>query len=488
MKVIKSLLSIALCLFFYTNSAQTINWGAEADAGTEMYKMGWHEGFLYNAQFNFDESFLIQKIANDMSVALSKEIKIEGASNTSPVHFQISDDQIQVFIVKELGKSEGGTQLFLETFDLEGDFIKSKLIYAFEKKGLKSFGGSGSIIASSADGKKLALAQTLYANGVKESFDIQLYTFDSNGENLEVFSKSIVAYRDLKSRELKELFIDSKGNFIVNYAVQEYTPYRKYSKLLILDDKGSTVVDRGFKFDDVAYAQVEMELSDDDRLYITGMLEKAVNGRLANVGFFISNFSKETFVLNEIQEFKYEEDFFLKLGYKVKDDGRVSFKGVYLLELVIEKNKGFLIASHRMQPETVTYDAEILVIPFDSELKLSGTKVIPRLLTLSVAMQNGFGYFSFIENGGLKVIYTDHSKNLEINELDNLKITSSPNSNNAVLYLATVNPNEPIQRSILSISNPIEGYLIPKKCQAEDGRYVLNVMNKGKVIYGEVKF
>ena len=206
--------------------------------------------------------------------------------------------------------------------------------------------------------------------------------------------------------------------------------------------------------------------------------------------FFIGKFNSKTFEIETIKEYPYTEDFFKSLGYKVKKDGEIRFRGQYKLDIFLnDQGGGYFIANHKSYyRSTGIVNKELLVIPFDSDLGMGDIQVIPRHLNSYKPLLNGLGYFAFIREGALNIVYTDNKENLKVKELERARETANPMGGSAAIIIAEIDGNNPVKRSVLSTENKINGYLLPKKCHANESKFVVNIGNRGKVLYGEILF
>jgi len=174
------------------------------------------------------------------------------------------------------------------------------------------------------------------------------------------------------------------------------------------------------------------------------------------------------------------------LGYKIKKDGRVKFKGSYDLEIITNQDgSGYLIADHVIRQENYYAGKESIVFPFDKEGQLNGDKVV---LPKDQSGTEGLGYFAFSRNNQLYILYNGVIKNLEINSLDDLKSMKKVDDNGSATLVATIENGEKLKREMLFSYKEQDGYLVYDKCFYDEKGILINIMDKKKLRYGKLNF
>lgn len=495
MKLKLTTLVISILILQMHSSSQNISWGKEAKANRasgELYSLGWHNGFLYNIEeegagtMKMGGDIQLEKISKDMTLMSSKKIKTEinAFSNT---FYEKIDDEFRMYTIA--GSLKDKLKIIYNAYTLDAQSKGSTEIMDFMP--VDDYGAYGYTYDFCISPNKEKMGYTNMFYDVKdEKYLINVHSFNTNGGETKSTAKEEQITGKLFNARIIQTEVDNKGNIIICYVVREEKPTKFVHKLLVLNSEHEVLVDRSLEFDKFFIGNITIKLSNRNEAFFTGMIGSTESENRAYSGFVIGKFNSETYGIEAIKEYPYTDEFFQGLGYKIKKDGRIKFSGSYLLDLELDNQKGggYFIANHKdYYRNSGIANKEILVIPFDSELDMGDVKVVPRHLNSYAPLLNGLGYFSFIQNSELNIVYTDHIDNEKVTELDDLKETDNPKDKKAAIYLAKIRKGTPIKRSIISSENSIGGYLIPEKCQESNGKVVLNVGNKSKVLYGELK-
>lgn len=506
MKTLHKLILISSLLFssLLMGQAQesSLRWGSEAKANKAsgyLYSLGWYNGYLYNIEIEqggtmkMGGSLHLEKLSKNMQLTLSKEINIDGLNAWSALHFLLVEGKINIYTIlrKEDNRKEGA--LFCFSYDLNGRLKNKKMVFDFKEYVFDDYESSGGF-SSYAFGNSTNKEKVIYAFTLKkkksEEYKMVVVNFDPDGSNSKLVEWGS-RKEGISSLGINQLLSDNNGNIIINYYTRTDNGSVSQDNLTVINEGGNEILDEKLVFDDFFLDRVEAKISEDNLVYFTGMLGSERKGKQTHNGFFIAKLNDEKTDIEQFKPYPYTEEFLTKLGYKVKENGKVNFLGKYEMNIELKKSGGgYLIANHveRYRSAGIS-NKELVILPFNQDIEVEAPIAIPRELKSYAPLLNGLGYFSFIHNEKLNIVYTDHIKNVNVNSFDNIKAADNPKDKTAAIYMATLKDGDKsFERKILSFENKINGYLIPDKCQSEDGKYVINVGNKSKVLYGELKF
>ena len=492
----KYILFLAINSILISNIAlgQTVKWGQEAKtdkASGSITSLGWHEGYLYNIEregaksFSFGGELRLEKLTKDLKVVLSKELE-EAKSYLS--HFEIQGEEIVVYKT-DYTRSSRKMDIIKVRFNLNGQLLGKEEIVTIElKKGYIPSGG----FSSSPDGSIINLFLAL-TNEDKKELELVSLTFDSKTEaGFKRVDQSFTLEEGKTYATAEEYKVDNASNvYVVLKSSEKFNSDILCNHLLVLDKNGEYLLNKKLDFEDFLLTEIEVKISSNNQAYFTGMISTYNDKEsLMNNGFFLFDLDQSTFEIGNFKSFVYNEEFFLSLGYKIKKDGYVKFSGLYNLEIILNDNGGgFLVANHKTNfRSSGVSNKELVVLSFSDDLTIDAPLVVPRSLNSYPPLLNGLGYLGFCRGTELHLVYTDHEDNIEEKLLEDMKDADNPLDKKAVIYIASVTPGEGVKRKILSSENEIKGYLIPDKCQSTNDKVILNVGNKKKTLYGEIKF
>ena len=344
--------------------------------------------------------------------------------------------------------------LYYDSYTLDGEKIKTKQIANITANNSSTSINNRYEFNASSNKNTIAFVG-IYPELNEGFFTMAISLFDQQAENFREFLFEFKTENKLEGVALSQLEIHNKGNVLINYLVKEEKTNRRSSKLLFISSDGKILLDQALEFEDFFMDNIKLKVSENNEIYFTGMLGTEENNNTSFGGFFIGRFNAETYEIETIKPYAYSEEFFLSLGYKVRENGKVTFSGYYTLDLVLKHNGGgFFIATHLDLKGFDSENLELVIIPFNEKLEMDNPKAIPRYLN-TTAVPNGAGYFAFIRENQLHLIYTDHVENIETNLVEEAYKLDNPKDRKAATFLATIEYGESVRREVIVRDNEI---------------------------------
>lgn len=306
----------------------------------------------------------------------------------------------------------------------------------------------------------------------------------------KITSKTISVSEDIKLGSLYDSKITNDGATvsILGYKNKDQSPY--LYNFIIKSSEGEYKEPMPLKFEgNLYFDRMELVPNDKNKFFFSGFcLTKGEKKNLYN-GFFLATLNIANNEIESFSDFAYTEEFFLSLGYKIKNNGSVKFTGSYDLEIIPNEKSGggFLIADHSNFNGRYWTTEETIIIPFDSAGELGNKLILPKQQSVDKGTLGGAGYFAFNQNDKLYILYNGSTKNLGINDLDDLKMEKTADSKRSVTIIASIEEDKKIKREKLFTYKEKKGYLVPNKCFKDENQILISIIDKKKVRYGTLE-
>lgn len=503
-------IAIVLILLFSLTSINTanaqrasINWGpvekTDKNKGN-IEAIGWLDDSFYSLRqqttMMLKSNFYLERVDKNMNIRYSKKLDLKDYFAPAVL---FKDKKIYMYRLsaKETGFSSIG--LHEAIFDLNGRKIQDRLVTELDNIGRYNFNKTTTIIEVSPNGKQLGV---VIAKEELKDDQVEVTTIHipvDEPENYQSEIKLFEAVENANDADLAQVFVNNQGHILFslgtadrNFNNQAKSEPYEYSLIPWGPETGYGKAQK-LVFDGVFFDQILIEKIDED-FFMTGMLLVKEEKKSQYIGFFLCKLNSENAELSNLSTFPYETSFFEALGYKIKKGGRIAFNGYFHLGLQnLETDGGYLIADHRVSNYA---SKELIAIPFDSEGNLGTLSVLPKYQydynaanKPSMYVINSIGYFAFSKGDQLHIVYADHKDNIEVIELDDLKNAKKPDDKEMVAVMAKINQGEKVEREILySVKEKKGAFLIPEKCFAKDGRFIIHIADGKHAQYGQLKF
>lgn len=489
-----SLLTItfSLLLTFNTQAQNAnINWGPEGK-GDRNYgpidALGWNQGNFYTMHRKMSSMgkyrYYLEKLDKNLTLVYSKKLDNK---NYAPSFAKIIDNNIYFFQMRNKGLSMKEVEIYYNVYDFEGNLLREEVLTTID--GLEKWSQMVDpyIIDDSEDGSKIGFVLTNehrkegYVKIINGLIDVN----DLN--NVKIHTTQLSIPEKPVGTNLSNMVVSNNGEIVNTYGFQEEyeDPYTYRFLLLGTDGKYKEPISLKSK-EDIYLGNIIMEPSGDSDYMFSGMIISKNGKDVLSNGFFLSKLDVETGEITSMSSFPYTEEFFQSLGYKVKDDGRIKFEGHYKLQIVPneESGGGYLIADHYTHSNVDRLTEEALIIPFDKAGELGKTIVLAKSQRIGNSEDFGLGYFAFVQNNNLHMVYSDDTENLNHNGLKEVEQMKDMRKKSSVAVLTIIDQQGKIQKEKLFSYKEQDGFLVPKKCDFSTENILLSIIDGKKVKYG----
>lgn len=495
------LITLTILLSIAINAQEyQLNWGPEEKgdkSSGSIDALGWNQGNFYTMQTRMSNmakrKFFLEKLDENLNLVYSKKLETK---NYGPSFAKIINDQIYFFQIRNKGFSTKEAEFYYNIYDLEGNFIEEVILANID--GLARWSQMGGYwMDDSPNGKKIGfiLTDDNFKDGYIRLIDGLVDV--SNLSKATITSKTISVSEDIEMSNLYDAAISNNGSIAhtLGYRSDYKTPY--LYNLITLNEEGNYTEPIPLKFeDDLYFDRIKLVPNGNDKFIFTGFyLTKGKRKNLIN-GFFIATLNTKSNEIETFSDFAYTEEFFQSLGYKIKKNGRVKFSGSFDLELIPNEKSGggFLIADHTDVDKQYRIATETIIIPYDKSGELGEKMILPKAQSISIGSSfgggttGGSGYFAFCKNDKLYMLYNGSLKNLNINDLDDLKAEKEPDSRKSATILATIEKGNGVKREKLFSFKERGGYIVPDKCFKDENEILISIIDKRKIRYGTLEF
>lgn len=489
------LLSLAILIGLNANAQEVkIKWGPESK-GQATYNgiesVGWSKGNYFTSQSKFNNMakrvYYLEKISSSLNLQFSKKLE---SKTYSASYIKIINDYVYMIQMKNDGLKMNKAILYYNKYNLNGDLMVSKDI--LEVENLYRFNQMFSNInyTTSPDGNTIGIS---FLNEWPKENYVKMVNIilDANDLNNYKVYEDQFSYNSEKLPEyltLPEISITNNGSLVsmIAHKFDIDDPFHYEMKILNKDGQFNSPID--LKLDEFYLNQIQFTPYDDyvvfNGLYVVEQEKKNVAQ-----GFFLAQLNIEENKIDNISSFPYSLEFFTSLGYKIKKDGTVKFGGYYDFEILpTSDGGGYLIADHKSGSYYSKGSFESVIIPFNKNLELSETMVLPKKNYGEKAHVNGYGYFAFLKEDILYMVYNDSEENIQNESFEDLEQMKNVDDKNVAVFLAEIQPGKQIKRQILFTYKDKGGYLLPPKCSKDDGKILINIADGKKLKYGLLNF
>lgn len=488
---------ISLIILFSTSiyaQNNRLKWGPveKGDRSTGgIEALGWNQGSFYTIQERMNKmiqrKYYLEKLDKNLKLVYSKKLKVK---NYGSSYAKIINNQVYLFQIRNKGLSTKEVEFYYNVYDLDGNFIEEVIVANID--GLKKWSQvfDHYWINDSPDGNKIGFAITdvNYKDGYIRLINGVIET--SNLSSAKITSKTISVPADINLSRMYHAKITNEGAIVsvLGYTDKIESPF--LYNLITLDSEGDYKEPIPLKFDEnVYFTNIRLVPNGKNKFLFSGYYLTKEKKKILYRGFFIASLNLTNNKIESFNNFAYTEEFFLSLGYKVRNNGKVKFTGTFDLEIIPRKKSGggFLIADHSNFNGRYWTTYESIIIPFDSSGEMGKNMVLPKQQSVDQGTKGGAGYFAFCKNDKLYMLYNGSIRNLGVNNLDDLKMEDKPDDKRSATIIATIERGKEIKREKLFTFKEKKGYLVPAKCYKDDNEILISIIDKKKVRYGTME-
>jgi|GEM_PF-6320150 len=495
---------LILVVFFCTSlcfaQMPALKWGPVSKGDRvkgSLKSIGWSDDAFYAIQHRSNDTKVLkssdnflEKMSSDLELIFSKKIKYSPEINISFIENNILH---VIYPNTNYYSQTKGSKIEIKCskFDLNGELIGDEILSeVYDIPRTKYPDGFNRLYSQSPNKEYYLISELIRPKKFDKILRIRYIKISrKNLNDVKIYEKEINLIGDIDQTILHHSYIDNYGNMamIVGERKDEKDPFL----LKIHSIYNDNIIQESYelKLEDYYLQISNINSSKSGKVFFTGLyLTQRDNKNLYN-GFFLAEFDMGNNTIANLSSVPYDNEFFESLGYRIKKDGTVNFKGIYTMNIILNEEKGGYITAEHFH----NYDREIVVMRFDEEGKFKYRTVIPRITNqyggpINKGYSEGGGFFPIVKNDLIYLLYSDLEKNLEINNLEKLKVMKDLGHNKVVCVAAVIDKDGNLSRNILFKNKDVGGFLIPSKCSELDDNYTISIINKSKVRYAKLLF